>query len=101
MDERRSRLSRLARSWPIPPRIRRSPPRARAQGIEGWVRLEIDVTPAGTVSGARVIGVQPERLFDQAALDAIRRWRFKPAVREGRAVAQTAKLTIRFRLQDR
>ncbi|MGX2028762.1 energy transducer TonB [Methylocaldum gracile] len=77
------------------------PPRARAQKIEGWVRIEIDVSPSGTVSAARVVAASPERVFDEAALKAIRRWRFKPAFSEGRAVAQRATLTMKFRLEER
>jgi protein TonB len=77
------------------------PPRARAQRIEGWVRLAIEVSPSGTVSAARVVAASPERVFDEAALKAIRRWRFKPAFSEGRAVSQRATLTMRFRLEER
>jgi protein TonB len=77
------------------------PPRARAQRIEGWVRLELHVSPSGTVSTARVVAASPERVFDEAALKAIRRWRFMPAFREGRAVAQRAMLTVKFRLEAR
>jgi protein TonB len=77
------------------------PPRARAQKIEGWVRLEIEVSPSGTVSAARVVAASPERVFDRAALEAIRRWRFKPAFSEGRAVAQRATLTMTFSLEKR
>ncbi|BBA35828.1 TonB domain protein [Methylocaldum marinum] len=77
------------------------PPRARAQRIEGWVRLEIEVSPSGTVSAARVVAASPERVFDDAALKAIRRWRFQPAFSEGRAVSQRATLTMRFRLEER
>jgi protein TonB len=77
------------------------PPRARAQKIEGWVRLEIDVSPSGTVSAARVVAASPERVFDEAALKAIRRWRFQPAFSQGRAVAQRATLTMKFRLEER
>ncbi len=77
----------------------RYPPRAEARGIEGWVRLEITTTPAGTVSDAKVVDASPKEIFDQAALEAIRRWRFKPAFREGRAVAQRATLKLRFRLE--
>lgn len=77
------------------------PPRARAQRIEGWVRLEIEVSPSGTVSAARVVAASPERVFDEAALKAIRRWRFQPAFSEGRAVSQRATLTMRFRLEER
>ena len=77
----------------------RYPPRAEARGIEGWVRLEITATPAGTVSDAKVVDASPKEIFDQAALEAIRRWRFKPAFKEGRAVAQRATLKLMFRLE--
>ena len=77
----------------------RYPPRAEARGIEGWVSLEITATPAGTVSDARVVDASPKEIFDKAALEAIRRWRFKPAFKEGHAVAQRATLKLMFRLK--
>lgn len=77
----------------------RYPPRAETRGIEGWVRLEITATTAGTVSDARVVDASPKEIFDQAALEAIRRWRFKPAFKDGRAVAQRATLKLMFRLK--
>ena len=77
----------------------RYPPRAEARGIEGWVRLEITATTTGTVSDARVVDASPKEIFDQAALEAIRRWRFKPAFKDGRAVAQRATLKLIFRLK--
>lgn len=80
----------------VPPRY---PSRAEARGIEGWVRLEITVSPTGTVSKARVVDASPKSVFDRAALEAIRQWRFKPAFREGRAVEQQADQTVRFRLK--
>jgi protein TonB len=76
------------------------PSRALTRKIEGWVRLEIDIGPAGTVTGARVVAANPPQVFDRAALEAIRLWRFKPAFREGRAVAQRAMLTMNFRLEQ-
>lgn len=77
----------------------RYPSRAAARGVEGWVRLEVTVSPAGTVSNARVVDASPKGVFDRAALEAIRQWRFKPAFSEGRAVEQRADQTIRFRLE--
>jgi protein TonB len=59
----------------------------------------VTVSPAGTVSNARVVDASPKGVFDRAALEAIRQWRFKPAFREGRAVEQQAEQTIRFRLE--
>ena len=80
----------------VPPRYTS---RAQARGIEFWVRLEITVSPTGTVSKARVVDASPKGVFDRAALEAIRQWRFKPAFREGRAVEQQADQTVRFRLK--
>ncbi|MGJ0430205.1 TonB family protein [Methylobacter sp.] len=80
----------------VPPRY---PSRAEARGIEGWVRLEITVSPTGTVRDARVVDASPKGIFDRAALEAVRQWRFKPAFREGRAAEQQAEQTVRFRLK--
>ena len=83
----------------LPRVLPRYPPRAKARGIEGRGRFDITVSPASTVSDAKVVGASPKEIFDQAALEAIRRWRFKPAFREGRAVAQRATLKLMFRLE--
>ncbi|MDD2760672.1 MAG: energy transducer TonB [Methylomonas sp.] len=76
------------------------PPRARAQGIQGWVKLEITVTPAGRVSAAKVIDASPKGLFDEAAMEAIQHWRFQPAYRDGQAIEQRAHQIIKFRLTE-
>lgn len=75
------------------------PPRAKVQGIQGWVQLEITVSESGTVTAAKVVDAQPTALFDQAALEAIRHWRFKPAYRQGRPVQSRALQKIVFRLK--
>jgi periplasmic protein TonB len=46
-----------------------------------------------------VRGAEPQRLFDQAAIDAVKRWRFEPIMRDGKAVAQRAAIRIRFELK--
>ena len=73
------------------------PARARLQGIQGWVQLEITVSPNGRVSGAKVVDAKPKDVFEQAALKAIEQWRFKPAYREGQAVEQKALQRLHFR----
>lgn len=50
---------------------------ARREGVTGHVRLQITVTPDGRVSDARVIDSQPARVFDAAALAAVRKWRYQ------------------------
>lgn len=74
------------------------PARATSRHIEGWVKIEFTVTPSGTVSGPSVVSASPSGIFDSAALDAIMRWRFKPKMVNGQAVAQRAVQTIKFTL---
>jgi TonB family protein len=50
------------------------PARADAGGV---VLIEARVNASGAVTATRVIGSAPP--FDQPALDAARRWRFRPA----------------------
>jgi len=42
----------------------------------------------------------PPRLFDEAALRAIERWKFRPKIVDGTPVEQRAKQTIEFTLQQ-
>ncbi len=89
-------VSQLSRLRVVEPRY---PADARASGQTGWVDLEFTVTPKGTVSDVRVTGASAAGVFDEAASEAIARWRFKPVERNGVAVPQRAKLRIRFDLQ--
>lgn len=86
----------LTRTRTIQPRY---PDDARTRGVTGWVDLEFTVTPGGTVSDVRVTGASPTGVFEEAATEAIERWRFEPVERNGVAVAQRAKLRIRFDLE--
>ncbi len=77
------------------------PPRARLRGIEGWVLVEFTITAAGTVRDARVLEADPPRVFDRAALRAIRRWKYNPMVRDGKPMERPG-VTVRleFALED-
>ncbi len=76
------------------------PPRAVRTGQEGWVRLEFTITADGRVEDPRVVDARPRRLFDRSALKAIRQWRFRPRMINGRAVAQRASQLIEFNLAN-
>lgn len=55
------------------------PTQAALQGIQGSVTLSFTVEPDGSVSGPVVTGAKPRRgIFDDAALRAVVRWKFKP-----------------------
>jgi len=70
---------------------------ARAARVEGTVVMEAVLDPAGQVTQIRVIRSIP--LLDQAAIDAVRQWRYTPSVYNGRPVSVLMTITIRFTLQ--
>ena len=84
-------------------RVREVPPvyprDAERQKLSGWVDVEFTVAPDGSTQDLVVRGAEPQRTFDQAAIDAVKRWRFEPIMRDGTAVAQRAALRIRFELK--
>jgi protein TonB len=68
------------------------PPRAKQLRIEGWVEVAFGVTKVGTVKDATVIGSKPSLIFDRAAIDAVRRWRYNPKIENGSAVEQPGQM---------
>jgi protein TonB len=64
------------------------PPRAKQQGIKGFVQVEFTITPVGTIADAVVINSKPPFVFDRAALQAVRRWKYNPMVQNGKAVSR-------------
>ena len=72
------------------------PPTARDHGVEGWVDLQFLVRKDGSLGDVTVVGAEPVGVFEQSALDAVRRWRYQPILRDGQASEQRAKLRVRF-----
>lgn len=72
------------------------PASARMAGLTGTVLLEIIVEPDGTVRQARVVKSQPP--FDQAALVAVRTWRYQPVFVSGRPIVWKSTIQLRFQL---
>ena len=79
----------------IPPRY---PMRAANRHIEGWVKVEFTITEQGTVKDAIVIDAQPSKIFNRAALQAIKRWKFKAKIIGGEAFEQRAIQVLQFKL---
>lgn len=67
------------------------PPGALGSGVSGKVVVEFTVTPQGGVRDVRVVRSNPPRIFDQATVMAVRRWRFAPIA----AAVQTQR-TVNF-----
>ena len=72
---------------------------ARQRGIDGWVDLQFVVNTDGSVGDLTIVGAQPVGVFEQAALDAVRNWRYQPVMRAGQAVSQRTRVRLRFAMQ--
>ena len=76
------------------------PPRALSRGIQGWVIVQFTITATGTVKDQIVVD-SSNKIFDDAALKAIGRWRYNPKVEEGVAVERKGVQTkLVFQLEN-
>jgi TonB family protein len=85
-----SKLERIRYVAPVYPEA------AGVSGRAGTVDLEFTVRADGSVSDVVVSQADPPGVFDSAATDAVRKWRFKPPLRDGHSVDQRAKMRMRF-----
>ncbi len=60
------------------------PQLARKMNLAGTVKVEVVVAPNGTVKEAKVVGGHP--VLANAAMDAVRKWRFEPAAGESTGI---------------
>lgn len=70
----------------------------RKSGTQGAVIVEAIIDVEGRVTNVRVLRGLPMGL-DQAAVDAIQQWRFKPAMLQGQPVKVYYTLTVNFTIQ--
>jgi len=83
--------ARVAYVAPIYPAI------AQSAHLEGDVTLEAVIGVDGSVQNLRVVRGVP--LLDQAALDAVSRWRYTPTLLNGVEVPVVMTVTVSFRLR--
>jgi periplasmic protein TonB len=77
------------------------PRRAQQRGITGYVLLEFTVTSTGAVKDPVVIESQPEGIFDNAAIQAALKFKYKPKVVDGQPVEVAGvRNLIKFELED-
>jgi TonB family protein len=74
------------------------PAGALQRRLSGWVDVQFVVKSDGLVSDVIIMGAEPVGIFEQAAVDAVKKWRYKPAQRDGHAVDQRARLRMKFAL---
>lgn len=82
----------IAQEYPHYPR------EAQKQGLEDQVVVRYVIGTDGRVKELEIIDHAKEKMFDDAALDAIRRWRFRPMVKDGKRVEVVHELAVNFQL---
>jgi periplasmic protein TonB len=73
------------------------PPLPKQAGVQGDVVIECTIDPSGRVVNATVTKSIP--LLDQAALEAVVGWRYRPTLVDGVPVPVLMTVTVRFRIR--
>ena len=75
----------------------RYPALARESHVEGIVILDVIIDETGNVTSTRVL--KSVALLDQAAIDAVKQWKFTPARLNSEAIPIVMTVTVAFQLQ--
>jgi TonB family protein len=75
------------------------PPQARAQHIQGAVKLDVQIGGEGVIHNIKVVSGDP--LLVEAAVQAVRQWMYRPYTVDGRPAEMQTRITIRFKLPPR
>jgi protein TonB len=97
-DREQARSSAYVDPQPISGRTPapRYPPRALRRGEEGVVNVRVQIGPDGVPTSVSLVSGSGSRDLDRAALDAVRRWRFRPAQQDGRPTVGSVVVPIAF-----
>jgi protein TonB len=80
----------------VPPEF---PKAMRAAGTSGIVVVSCQIDDKGSVASATV-AKSTNPAFDQAALDAVEKWKFRPASKDGKPVAIQVQFPVKFTVDD-
>lgn len=73
------------------------PIQAARNQTSGYAVVEFTVSTDGTVTDPHIVDSSPRRVFDSAAIQAVRSSKFKPALKDGQPVASTLRRRIDFK----
>ena len=72
------------------------PREALRRGIRGTVRIQATIATDGSVERMELAQSSGDRYLDRAAMEAVRRWRFTPAMRNGQPVSAAVVIPVDF-----
>lgn len=70
------------------------PPSALRRGLEGWVQVQFSITKTGRVTDVVVVGASPRGVFEEATIEAVRRWLYNPKIEDGVPVERVGLQTV-------
>ena len=76
------------------------PPLARRRGLEGQTLLRVDILTSGESGAIAVVSSSGHAVLDNAALAAVRRWKFVPAGEGAHEAAAYVEVPVSFQLLD-
>ncbi|MBV7570425.1 energy transducer TonB [Pseudomonas sp. PDM27] len=88
----------LRPSFVTPPPAPRYPNTARRRNQQGVVRIEVRLDERGQQLKLTLVRSSGVESLDQAALEAVTTWRFRPEIVDGRAVPSRVEIPIEFAL---
>ena len=88
----------LRPSFVTPPPAPRYPSTARRRNQQGVVRVEVCLDERGQQIKLTLVRSSGVESLDQAALEAVTSWRFRPEIVDGRAVPSRVEIPIEFAL---
>ena len=96
-----SMINQTAEAQPIVRIEPKYPMKAERDGITGYVVMKFTIDETGGVEDVEVIEAEPKRVFDREAIRALKKWKYKPKVEEGKPMKQFGQ-TVRldFNLQN-
>ncbi|MND90414.1 Gram-negative bacterial tonB protein [compost metagenome] len=88
----------LRPSFVTPPPAPRYPSTARRRNQQGTVRVEVCLDDRGQQLELKLTQSSGVQSLDDAALEAVKSWRFRPEIVDGRAVPSRVEIPIEFAL---
>jgi TonB family protein len=76
------------------------PERAQAQGIQGIVLLEAVIWKDGSIGTMRVLNKLADPELVDAAVEAVKNWRYEPTLLNGQPIEVVTTITVNFRLSS-
>ncbi|WNC68954.1 TonB family protein [Thalassotalea nanhaiensis] len=87
-------IVRVAPKYPIP---------AMRDGKQGWVQLAFSIDEVGRVKNIKVLASEPKRIFNKAAIQALKKWKYKARMVSGKPIEQhnlTVQLDFKIEQED-